>query len=138
MLKKPIKNSYFWYEKNHKSIDEILNYVDSHKPTGSWIDSYIILDNYDGFLVFFELRIIVTSTKGNDNFKNFKFSTQKAALTEFVKQSDSDTMTSLMFNIYFKTFELDNYELVEVTFSSSSTQLTKTLIRRYFDYLNDN
>jgi hypothetical protein len=30
-------------------------------------------------------------------------------------------MTSLMFNIYFKTFELDHYDLVEVTFSSSST-----------------
>jgi hypothetical protein len=38
MLKKPIKNFYFWYEKNQKSIDEILNYLDSHKPTGSWID----------------------------------------------------------------------------------------------------
>jgi hypothetical protein len=121
VIVKPVRNFYFWYTKNQKSIDEILNYLDSHKPAGSWIESYIILDNDNGFLVFFELRVIVTSTKVNDHFKNFQFSTQKAALTEFVKQSDPVIMTSLMFNIYFKTFELDHYDLVEVTFSSSST-----------------
>jgi hypothetical protein len=114
---------FFSIKKKQFSIDHIRIYLHLNKPAGSWIENYSIVDNTYQFLVFFELKGAVKNVR--DIFQQFRFSSEKEALTEFVIRIPPIIMIYLMLEI-----KLDRSP-IEINARFSSFEMKKKVIFHY-------